>query len=119
MRGTRGASGAASSGASRSGGVSGAPPAEARPFDGPHTHIDLLAHSFGANVALAIARRRPHHVRHLHLLAPGGASAATFSSITSPPDFGELTPRVRALVGPPLAGIFASANFLNLLFSPS
>jgi pimeloyl-ACP methyl ester carboxylesterase len=106
-------------GSASGGGASDAPPSDPRPSDVPCGHVDLLGHSFGANIVLRITRRLPQHVRHVHLLAPGGASAATFSSITSPPDFSAVPPSVRPLLLPAILGIFASPNFINLLFSPS
>ena len=84
--------------------------------------VDLVGHSFGANVAIAVANRLPQSaVRHVHLLAPGGASASTFSSFTKMPDFHSLVPIpwLRPLIVPVLNGIFASPNTANLILEPS
>jgi len=92
--------------------------------DGSSVRVDLAGHSFGANVALAVARAcGPQTIRHLHMITPGGASAAAFSSITNrrhdmdalTAKFGRLQPAVVRT----LLGIFASPNTLNLVYEPS
>jgi len=52
---------------------------------GSGLQVDLLGHSFGANVALELARQEGAEgaVRHVHLLTPGGASAARLSGVPS------------------------------------
>ena len=80
-----------------------------------HAKVDLCAHSFGANVAVAVARARPERVRHLHLLAPGGAGAASFASFTGSVDWD----RVPSIIRPSLLAIFVSPNLCNLVFDPA
>lgn len=107
--------------------------------EGTGRQVDVLGHSFGANIALELARRSEasgrHNVRHVHLLAPGGASAAR---IARPSEGGSARvgkackPSVLALlttmlvewlvlpvVMPIMLGIFASPNMLNLFYESS
>ena len=79
--------------------------------------VDLLGHSFGANIVLQLARKQPGGgIRHAHLLAPGGANANTLSSMSSPPDLDLIPEMIRPYIIPVLLGIFASPNTLNLWF---
>ena len=107
--------------------------------EGTGRQVDLLGHSYGANIALEVARRSEASghtsVRHVHLLAPGGASAARLTRPTLGGSGHVQTTRKRsrlascvascvaslaeALVMPIVLGIFASPNTLNLFYEPS
>ena len=87
---------------------------------GSGKQVDVCGHSFGANIALHLARTQPGGgVRLCHLLAPGGAGASSFSSITRTPDLEAIPRAVRPFVLPSLLGIFASPNTVNAIFEPS
>ena len=88
---------------------------------GTRGQVDLLAHSFGANVAMVCAASHGESiVRHVHLIAPGGASANLFSQMTRVFNFHSIgPPLLRPLVVPILFGIFASPNQRNLVHEQS
>lgn len=108
--------------------------------------VDLLGHSFGANVALKVGRRAAAaaaergrggrgRVRHVHLLAPGGASASRWygKGANAPPPPAEIAAGLGlpspllarlvawllgALVMPAILGVFMSPNTQNLMLEP-